>query len=135
MKQKSKVKTLFYRVLFILLLILIFLLFAEQHKQMLIIKAHNEDLHKQVHNLSNELKDLRNYSESITLYYESRLDKLESNTVEPITYQPKVTEVHKETEEEKSFQLQSIPETTILTTLAVFGGHIIKFLKSPLTVY
>jgi hypothetical protein len=132
MKQKSKVETLFYRVLFILLLIVIFMLFAEQHKQMLIIKAHNADLHKQVHNLGNELQDLRNYSESVTLYYESRLDKLESNTVEPITYQPRVTEVHKE---EETFQLQPIPETTILTTLAVFGGHIIKFLKSPLTVY
>jgi hypothetical protein len=141
-KPKLDVRKLLYRLLLLAILGLIFLWFVDQHNQMYYIKAHTDDLQKEIHNLQLQLDESRMYSEGTALELENRLSILEAKSqyeIEnstagyTITYQqqPQENVIHnKEVEQQYDSVL---PEVTLWSSILILGGQLIRgLLRVPI---
>jgi hypothetical protein len=141
-KPKIDVRKILYRLLLLIILGLIFLWFVDQHNQMYYIKAHTDDLQKEIHNLRMQLEESRMYNEGTTLELENRLSILEAKSqyeIEnstagyAITYQqqPQENEIHNEEQIEDYDSV--LPEVTVWSSILIFGGQLIRgLLRVPI---
>jgi hypothetical protein len=141
-KPKIDVRKILYRLLLLVILGLIFLWFVDQHNQMYYIKAHTNDLQKEIHNLQMQLEESRMYNEGTTLQLENRLSILEaksqyemenSSTGYTITYQqqPQENVIHNEKQIKEYDSI--LPEVTMWSSILIFGGQLIRgLLRVPI---
>jgi hypothetical protein len=141
-KPKIDVRKILYRLLLLVILGLIFLWFVDQHNQMYYIKAHTNDLQKEIHNLQMQLEESRMYNEGTTLQLENRLSILEaksqyemekSSTGYTITYQqqPQENVIHNEEVEQQYDSV--LPEVTLWSSILILGGQLIRgLLRVPI---
>jgi hypothetical protein len=138
-KPKIDVRKILYRLLLLVILGLIFLWFVDQHNQMYYIKAHTDDLQKEIHNLQMQLEESRMYNEGTALELENRISILEvksqyqmenNSSGYTITYQqPQANEIHNE--EVKEYN-STIPEATLWSSILIMGGQLLRAIKIPI---
>jgi hypothetical protein len=137
-KPKIDVRKILYRLLILVILGLIFVWFVDQHNQMYYIKAHTDDLQKEIHNLQMQLEESRMYNEGTTLELENRISILEvksqyqmenNSSGYTITYQqPQENEIHNE--EVKEYE-STVPEVTLWSSILIMGGQLLRAIKIP----
>jgi hypothetical protein len=136
-KPKIDVRKILYRLLLLVILGLIFLWFVDQHNQVYYIKAHTDDLQKEIHNLQMQLDEVKVYNEGTTLQLENRLSILEaksqyqiegSSSGYTITYQQPQVIHNEEVEQYDSI----VPKVTLWSSILILGGQLLRAIKIPI---
>jgi ABC-type transporter MlaC component len=138
-KPKIDVRKILYRLLLLVILGLIFLWFVDQHNQMYYIKAHTDDLQKEIHSLQTQLEESRMYNEGTALQLDTRISILEAksqyqmennSTGYTVTYQQQPQAIHNE-EIEQQYE-STLPEVTLWSSILIMGGQLLRMIKVPI---
>jgi cell division protein FtsL len=139
-KPKIEVRKILYRLLLLVILGLILLWFVDQHNQMYYIKAHTDDLQKEIHSLQTQLGESRMYNEGTALQLDTRISILEAKSQYQmennssgytVTYQqPQSEGIHNE-EIEQQYE-STVPEVTLWSSILIMGGQLLRIIKVPI---